>query len=188
MIDNYASQCGYCTPGFVNSLGDLFENEDRIDRQRIKNYCTGNLCRCTGYEPIIEAALAIEPATVGKLRQRYHSELVNKDLLQVLSQPLELQSDSKHLFMPTTLDQALEWKKNHPQARIWGAATDIGVQLNKGNTKLETAMSLAMVAHLSEITMSPDRVDVGARHLRHGHQVRRVHARHPLPPRGPRRL
>ena len=55
MIDNFGSQCGYCTPGFINSLADLFENEKEITRQRIKNYCTGNLCRCTGYQNIVRA-------------------------------------------------------------------------------------------------------------------------------------
>ncbi|MGH6683101.1 MAG: 2Fe-2S iron-sulfur cluster-binding protein, partial [Pseudolabrys sp.] len=56
MVDNHGSQCGFCTPGFVMSLFALFHDGSRIDRQRIDDALAGNLCRCTGYGPIIAAA------------------------------------------------------------------------------------------------------------------------------------
>ncbi len=57
MIDNHASQCGFCTPGFVMSLFALYLNEGGAERERILDALSGNLCRCTGYRPIIDAAL-----------------------------------------------------------------------------------------------------------------------------------
>src|SRR6202012_2634057 len=58
MVDHHASQCGFCTPGFVMSLFTLYHGEEAADRQETVNHLAGNLCRCTGYRPIVDAALA----------------------------------------------------------------------------------------------------------------------------------
>src|SRR5204862_3829765 len=65
MVDTHASQCGFCTPGFVMSLFALWLERDRVTRAQAVEAITGNLCRCTGYRPIIDAALrmhALGPA------------------------------------------------------------------------------------------------------------------------------
>ena len=56
MVDKNGSQCGYCTPGFVMSLFALFKENKQASQDDIRDALTGNLCRCTGYRPIIEAA------------------------------------------------------------------------------------------------------------------------------------
>ena len=56
MVSEHGSQCGFCTPGFVMSLFALYHNETTIDLAKINNNLSGNLCRCTGYQPIINAA------------------------------------------------------------------------------------------------------------------------------------
>ena len=67
MVDNHGSQCGFCTPGFVMSLYALYETNDRPSRTEIDDALAGNLCRCTGYRPIVAAANAMYelPAAAG---------------------------------------------------------------------------------------------------------------------------
>ena len=63
---HHALQCGFCTPGILMSLTQLIEEEPNADEERIKDILTGHLCRCTGYENIISAALEVLEKKEGK--------------------------------------------------------------------------------------------------------------------------
>ena len=54
-IDAGAVQCGFCTPGMILAAKALLDENEEPDREQIKRSISGNLCRCTGYEKIIEA-------------------------------------------------------------------------------------------------------------------------------------
>ena len=56
-------QCGFCTPGMVMSLLDLIKRTPRPQEDQIREWLSGNICRCTGYQNIVKAAIA---ATGGK--------------------------------------------------------------------------------------------------------------------------
>jgi aerobic carbon-monoxide dehydrogenase small subunit len=56
LVDAGAIQCGFCTPGFVIALTELFAREPKPGREQIRTALSGNLCRCSGYVKIIEAA------------------------------------------------------------------------------------------------------------------------------------
>ena len=56
MVKNSGAQCGFCTPGFVMSMYGLFLKTKKPNKAQILNSIQGNLCRCTGYGPIISAA------------------------------------------------------------------------------------------------------------------------------------
>jgi len=71
MVQCHGAQCGYCTPGFVMAMAGMFEVCDRVNEKQIRDGLTGNLCRCTGYEPIIKAALAVDGSESAKMRERY---------------------------------------------------------------------------------------------------------------------
>jgi carbon-monoxide dehydrogenase small subunit len=58
-IDYGATQCGFCTPGMIMSAQELLERNPSPDREEIVEAIAGNLCRCTGYEPIIQAVQAV---------------------------------------------------------------------------------------------------------------------------------
>ena len=53
--EEHALQCGFCTPGFLMSLGPLLETEEELSDQEIREALAGNLCRCTGYQNIVKA-------------------------------------------------------------------------------------------------------------------------------------
>ncbi len=59
MVDYHGSQCGFCTPGFVMSLFALTKDYSSYTEENIKDSISGNLCRCTGYRPIIDAAKSL---------------------------------------------------------------------------------------------------------------------------------
>lgn len=56
-VDNFALQCGFCTPGFVMMAKALLDEQPNPNREQIADYFDGNVCRCTGYEPILEAVI-----------------------------------------------------------------------------------------------------------------------------------
>jgi aerobic-type carbon monoxide dehydrogenase small subunit (CoxS/CutS family) len=68
LIDAGAIQCGFCTPGFVMALSELFARDPRPDRDAIRAALSGNLCRCSGYVKIVEAAERLASATHGARR------------------------------------------------------------------------------------------------------------------------
>ena len=59
MVKFHGSQCGFCTPGFVMSLFSMFKNNKSLNNELITDSISGNLCRCTGYRPIIDAAKSL---------------------------------------------------------------------------------------------------------------------------------
>lgn len=56
-VDRFAFQCGYCTPGMIMAAKALLDEQPRPERAQVEHWMEGNLCRCTGYEPIVEAIL-----------------------------------------------------------------------------------------------------------------------------------
>jgi carbon-monoxide dehydrogenase small subunit len=63
--DQHAVQCGFCTPGVVMSLHDLFARNPTPTEDDVRSWLTGNLCRCTGYHSIVRAALSVAHANAG---------------------------------------------------------------------------------------------------------------------------
>jgi aerobic-type carbon monoxide dehydrogenase small subunit (CoxS/CutS family) len=56
-VDNFALQCGFCTPGFLMMATALLRRNPDPSEEDVKEYLDGNICRCTGYQPIVEAVL-----------------------------------------------------------------------------------------------------------------------------------
>ena len=65
MVEHHGSQCGFCTPGIVMALAALQAHDPAPTEERIETALQGNLCRCTGYAPILKAAHAMGPAPTG---------------------------------------------------------------------------------------------------------------------------
>jgi carbon-monoxide dehydrogenase small subunit len=63
LYEQHGTQCGFCTPGVVMTLADLLEREPRPDEQRIREWLSGSLCRCTGYNSIVRAVVQATAVT-----------------------------------------------------------------------------------------------------------------------------
>lgn len=167
MMDCHASQCGYCTPGFVMALTGLVEKvlpDGKLNEQGAKNAFTGNLCRCTGYKPIIEAAVNVDLRKCESLSFRFLNEDHLNELCSLSKDSVLLKSDSFLYFAPTTLQEAVHWLGENPEARIMGALTDLGVLINKRKIQVSKWINLDAITELHEInTVTEDCVSVGAR-------------------------
>ncbi len=157
IVNKHASQCGYCTPGFAMAITAMFERPcKKLDSQKVKNCLTGNLCRCTGYQPLIDAALSVDQTKTQSLKERYVSdEAPLKEL------PIKLTHEHREFRAPTTLlaaDQLFE--KNYT---LFCGATDLGVLLNKGKARIEGILSLHLIKELYDIREENNRIMVGAR-------------------------
>ena len=144
------SQCGYCTPGFVVSL---FAEHYRLDRAGPCDVeaLAGNLCRCTGYRPIRDAALSLGPAPDDEFRRRLETP------------PAPLAAFAVAGFArPATVEACLDILRANPDAKIVAGATDVGVESNLFGRRWPYLISLDALDELREFSSTPQRVTIGA--------------------------
>jgi len=175
MVSCHGSQCGFCTPGFVVTLTGAIENklcqksfskkpETHLTPQEAKNALTGNLCRCTGYQPIIDAATSIDLKKCEPISKRFYSKQQELDLKKVQSSPLLLKNDVFSIYAPKTAKDAAKYLTKNKTARMIAASTDLGVLSNKGKIKFEKLVSLHLVSELYVLKkQGAGRISVGAR-------------------------
>jgi xanthine dehydrogenase small subunit len=172
MMECHGSQCGFCTPGFVMALNGLVEKrlkahsepQKSFSQQEVKNALTGNLCRCTGYQPIIDAGVSLDISQCESVQDRFLETEHQKDLEKVLQSPVSLQNEEYSFFAPTRLSAAVTYLKKNPQARLISAGTDLGVVHNKRKTRLTQLVSLHLIPELYSIQFKKSsRMRVGAR-------------------------
>jgi xanthine dehydrogenase small subunit len=136
MIQCHGSQCGFCTPGFVVAMTGLLEQNDAPTDEDWRTGLTGNLCRCTGYVPIVDAGRSIDTATVKRLNDRFPAEAMLRDLNESAAESVQVQvtqsGRTRTFCSPTSLAEAVKLLSANPAAKVVAGATDVGVQLNKG--------------------------------------------------------
>jgi xanthine dehydrogenase small subunit len=121
-----------------------------VNEKQVRDGLTGNLCRCTGYEPIIKAALAVDGASA-KMRDRYPALPEANDSVTV-----------RNFAAPATLDEAIAFKRDHAGCTIVQGGTDVGVWVNKRNYAATAMLSLAKIASLNELREEDGAIVVGA--------------------------
>jgi xanthine dehydrogenase large subunit len=162
MVEHQGSQCGFCTPGFVASLTGLFECADRIDEDVVRDSLHGNLCRCTGYEPILEAGLAVDPEKIQRLASLYPSRAMEDELAACFLDSILIETGKRIFFRPTTLDEAVAFRARHSGAVITAGGTELGVQRNKRGVEPEVLLSLGAISELRTICDDKGVLSVGA--------------------------
>lgn len=176
LVDCHASQCGFCTPGFVMTLFAAFKNRERHGRPEIDDELAGNLCRCTGYRPIIEAAqrmydYAEAPGEGSWLRQAATSigdasdeerQLVARLRQLQRSECLHIQSGNRHFYAPRNCEQLAAILQQEPQALLLAGGTDIGLWVNKQHQRPDNLVYTGHVAELRETRRDDAYLDIGA--------------------------
>lgn len=150
MIEQHGSQCGFCTPGFVMSM----YTAHRDGRQDFDDVLAGNLCRCTGYAPIIRAA---EAAAILPQPDWLTDEA---DRLCALRSDEDITLDGA--FLPATLNSFANWYANNPDATIVGGATDVGLWVTKMFRTMEQTVFLHRIEELKRIEITDIGVSIGA--------------------------
>jgi xanthine dehydrogenase molybdopterin binding subunit/xanthine dehydrogenase small subunit len=161
MVAHYGSQCGYCTPGFVVSMFEAYHRPEVTTPGQISDQLCGNLCRCTGYRPIRDAALAViaeRGKTPAGPKDRWQERLQSP--VPAPSQ-LAYTSERETFFRPTTLAELLELRARLPDASLVAGATEIGVDLNKKSKSFPALISVEGVAELRDIRCTESEWIVG---------------------------
>lgn len=162
MIRCHGAQCGFCTPGFVTALAGLLEENTAPEPTRIRDALTGNLCRCTGYEPIIKAAMEVDPADHHPLHELYPPDAILRALAPYAATPVAIEADGRHLASPLTLDDAVAFKTAHPEAVVIQGGTDVGVWCNKRGFIPPAVLTLSKIAALHDLKIRDGVAVVGA--------------------------
>ena len=162
LVDAHASQCGFCTPGFVMSLFTLYQSGVRADRATVNDWLAGNLCRCTGYRPIADAALACCTGEADAAREERAAGAAG--LLAGLSDDADLFAGNDHTFFaaPATEDALAALCARYPDATIVGGATDVGLWITKQLRTLPRIVHTGRVASLHEVRETDGAIEIGA--------------------------
>src|SRR5262245_42276337 len=163
LVDHHGSQCGYCTPGIVMALAGWAAGGTPADPAAARIALTGNLCRCTGYLPIVDAAAALAVGLEDSTHPTKHDTPETLAAMHALaSEPLKITDGRRTFFAPTTLDDAVAFKSKHPEAVVVAGATELGVLRNKKSYEPPTLLSLARVPGLGVMSYSDGRMVFGA--------------------------
>lgn len=163
MAEQYGSQCGFCTPGFIMALFALYKSNQRIDRHTLNQTLSGNLCRCTGYEPIYKAALQMSK---NKIKDHFDEQAPKvMELMKSIgrkSKSLHIHANGQRYLLPATLDEALHRRASYPEARLINGATDTAVNQNKTHLYPPAIIDLSAVKELTGIRQAGNAFFLGA--------------------------
>ncbi|WP_075215990.1 xanthine dehydrogenase small subunit [Mongoliimonas terrestris] len=165
MVDHHGSQCGFCTPGIVMSLFALYQDAGRATpppRAVIDEWLSGNLCRCTGYRPIVEAARTALSAPPDDMFTR--SAEATGGVLQFLAdaEDVFVGTDQRFFAAPRSVEALAALYERHPDATLVAGATDVGLWITKQFRPVEKVIHLGRVDGLDRIEDVGPAVIIGA--------------------------
>ncbi|ROS05635.1 xanthine dehydrogenase small subunit [Sinobacterium caligoides] len=163
MVDKHGSQCGFCTPGIVMSLFALQKRSDHYERGETLEALSGNLCRCTGYRPIMDAAVQMyEPAEDDQFTR--NAEHTKKSLNKIngdADEVVTLSNGEHHYYAPATLQQAVELIASHPKARLVRGGTDLALEVTQHLRTIPEMIDLSRVKELNKLTVTDTEIVIG---------------------------
>lgn len=175
LVECHASQCGFCTPGFAMSLFGLYKNACMPSRPRIEEALSGNLCRCTGYRPIVDAAQRMyalpkaegwrgpgragDGTSIGSLEE---SRLVAQLSMLERDDGFEYERRGQRWSAPRTVDALAQACASRPEARIVAGMTDVALAVTKQHADLDDVIYVGDVDDLAVIRESDAGLDIGA--------------------------
>jgi xanthine dehydrogenase small subunit len=162
MVAHHGSQCGFCTPGIVMALYALWMEHPHPTEAEAERALQGNLCRCTGYAPIIRAALAMgEYGTTDPLMAERAAVQAQLQAWQDGARVVVERAGSRAV-LPASVDDLADYLAQNPQARIVAGATDVGLWVTKFLRDLPLAVFIGHLDGLRAITQRPDALHLGA--------------------------
>ena len=162
MVDHHGSQCGFCTPGIVMSLFAMGKERKPVDRATINDQLAGNLCRCTGYRPIVDAAMAsLTNAPADQFDAVAGERLASLAAMDSLPAAM-VQSDNGFFAVPRTLEELFGLRTAHPDATILAGATDIGLWISKQFRPITKLIWLGRINTLQAVVSTQDALILNA--------------------------
>ena len=157
MVDAHGSQCGFCTPGFVMSLFALYRDNASPSRRDIDDALSGNLCRCTGYRPIVAAAQAMRDRTDA------WDEAAHLAALREVARDgdLAIEREGRRYFAPADLCSLARVYAQYPDATILAGGTDVGLWVTKQHRPLDTIIYTGRVAEMRQQRRTKTHLEIG---------------------------
>lgn len=162
MVDCHGSQCGFCTPGFIMSLFALQKNSSGYDKGATLEALAGNLCRCTGYRPIIDAA---EQACCQKQPDQFdafESNTVAQLKAIAPRETAELNSGDKRCLVPLTVADLADLYTANPQARLLAGGTDLALEVTQFHRELPVMIYVGHIEDMKRIEVTDSAIEIGA--------------------------
>ena len=162
LVEHHASQCGFCTPGFVMALFTLYQQGGKPTRQQIVDHLAGNLCRCTGYRPIVDAAISCCTGTPLDHWAQAAPETARR--LAELNDSADIFIGDAEAFFaaPASPESLSTLAAAHPDATILAGATDVGLWITKQLRSLDKIIHIGRARGLAEITDHGRHISIGA--------------------------
>jgi xanthine dehydrogenase small subunit len=165
MVDCHGSQCGFCTPGFVMSLYGLWLTNATPTRAEIERALQGNLCRCTGYEPIVKAAEQMgqtRPSALFDPLAREREKIIATLNEMASTDTIVLEGDERRLIVPANVAALANTLAAHPKATIVAGATDVGLWVTKQMRVLDPVVFINHLSELQDISIDDAGITLGA--------------------------
>ena len=161
MVKCHGSQCGFCTPGFVMSLFSMFKNYSKLKEDIIKDSIAGNLCRCTGYKPIIKAAKSLR--TKNKIDHFVKNKKQTIALLKKIgNKSISIYKKDKKYFAPRYVSELKKILKKNSNSKLLSGGTDLSLAVTKDRKDIESIVYMNSIKELNYIKNNNKYIEVGA--------------------------
>jgi xanthine dehydrogenase small subunit len=157
MLEYHGSQCGFCTPGFIMSMFALYHQTGPVDRDRVNHALSGNLCRCTGYRPIIDATLA---ACQDKITDQFSQN--TQQTINALQRLPQNNLGTNHLIVPNSSAQLAEAIQRYPDAQLFAGSTDLALQVTQQHQTFDKLIALCAMPELNQLQQNQGELVIGA--------------------------
>ena len=161
MVKYHGSQCGFCTPGFIMSLFSMFKNYSRLKDEVIKDSIAGNLCRCTGYKPIIKAAKSLN--NKNKIDSFHKNKKKTISLLKKIgNESIAIYKKDKKYFAPRYVSELKKILKKNINSQLLSGGTDLSLIVTKGRKDINSTIYMNSIRELNYIKKNKEYIEVGA--------------------------
>ncbi|MDA7750004.1 xanthine dehydrogenase small subunit [Candidatus Pelagibacter sp.] len=160
MINFHGSQCGFCTPGFIMSLFSMYKNKNSYDKKTIEESISGNLCRCTGYRPIIDAAKSLKNSNPDQFKKNEKKTI--SLLKKIRPKNISINNKSKKYFAPRTINELKKIIKKNKNAEFISGGTDMSLVVTKQKKDIKNIIYLNSIDELNYIKEKDKYIEVGA--------------------------
>lgn len=163
MVDHHGSQCGFCTPGIVMSLYGLWLETPKADAALIEKTLQGNLCRCTGYEAILNAAEAMGDTGNSDDKLMVTHDAISAKLNELRDgNRVEIETVGGKVIVPGSLDDLADILDQFPEGTVVAGSTDVGLWVTKHMKNIAPAIFINHLTELQSIREDSDGITIGA--------------------------
>tara|TARA_Y100000590_G_scaffold467257_1_gene645582 strand:- start:3711 stop:5150 length:1440 start_codon:yes stop_codon:yes gene_type:complete len=161
MVNYHGSQCGFCTPGFVMSLFSMFKNYSKFNDEVIKDSIAGNLCRCTGYEPIVKAAKSLNYKQKNDQFTKNRKNTIHL-LKKIKDETIVIFKKDKKYFAPRYVQELKKIIKKNNNSYLLSGGTDLSLIVTKEKKDINSIIYMNAIDELNYIKNNNKYIEVGA--------------------------